>query len=424
LGTFPPQEADDKCARAKALTRTWRSTMRPKPTREWVMLELERLQVRKVSGRLGRKAEKVGSTINNSDDGTDEDDDEEKKSDKNAKNGQNGIHLNSLNTIAEAALLDRDFNMGSSSNMSRHNSSNGLNGMNGMSNDSNPQGSNNNWLSGMPGMGIQTYNSVGNALLNSDNPSQHYEMLKLHHMNLLNEIKETTFLMNLFKKHRLQKSVVQNPSGTPLLDLLRGTPRPSLQEQLQQIQQQQQQQNPQQNQNQHSGQNQQQNQNPQLGQNQQQNQQQQLGQNQQQQQQQQQQNLQQQQQQNLQQNHQHQHQHLNHHQQQNFMSMGMGSTGGNSMNMDNILQQFPNTSDLLSNSSPLHPHSTDGFSQDMPNLKDQVSSNEDSSLLKLKEEIAALQRKAQELETRTSSNDLNGSIQNYSQDRSYGKRKR
>lgn len=55
LGTFPAAEADEKCARAKALTRAWRSTMRPKPSREWVMLELERLNVRVVSGRLGRK---------------------------------------------------------------------------------------------------------------------------------------------------------------------------------------------------------------------------------------------------------------------------------------------------------------------------------------------------------------------------------
>ncbi|EJK70919.1 hypothetical protein THAOC_07683, partial [Thalassiosira oceanica] len=43
LGTFPHHEAEEKCARAKALTRAWRSTMRPKPSREWVMLELERL---------------------------------------------------------------------------------------------------------------------------------------------------------------------------------------------------------------------------------------------------------------------------------------------------------------------------------------------------------------------------------------------
>jgi hypothetical protein len=56
LGTFASVEADEKCARAKALTRAWRSTMRPKPSREWVMAELERLGVRVVSGRLGRKA--------------------------------------------------------------------------------------------------------------------------------------------------------------------------------------------------------------------------------------------------------------------------------------------------------------------------------------------------------------------------------
>jgi hypothetical protein len=56
LGTFPGNEADEKCARAKALTRAWRSTMRPKPSRDWVMMELERLGVRVVSGRLGRKA--------------------------------------------------------------------------------------------------------------------------------------------------------------------------------------------------------------------------------------------------------------------------------------------------------------------------------------------------------------------------------
>jgi hypothetical protein len=34
--------------------------MRPKPTREWVMVELERLGVRVVSGRLGRKAGEDG----------------------------------------------------------------------------------------------------------------------------------------------------------------------------------------------------------------------------------------------------------------------------------------------------------------------------------------------------------------------------
>jgi hypothetical protein len=60
LGTFQASEADEKCARAKALTRAWRSSMRPKPSRDWVMLELERLGVRVVSGRLGRKAGEDG----------------------------------------------------------------------------------------------------------------------------------------------------------------------------------------------------------------------------------------------------------------------------------------------------------------------------------------------------------------------------
>ena len=34
--------------------------------------------------------------------------------------------------------------------------------------------------------------------------SRHYEMLKLHHMNLLNEIQETTLMMNLYQQQQLQ----------------------------------------------------------------------------------------------------------------------------------------------------------------------------------------------------------------------------
>lgn len=33
---------------------------------------------------------------------------------------------------------------------------------------------------------------------------RHYEMLKLHHMNLLNEIQETTLMMNLYQQQQLQ----------------------------------------------------------------------------------------------------------------------------------------------------------------------------------------------------------------------------
>lgn len=39
----------------------------------------------------------------------------------------------------------------------------------------------------------------------SVNPNAHYEMLKLHHMNLLNEIQETTLMMNLYQQQQLQQ---------------------------------------------------------------------------------------------------------------------------------------------------------------------------------------------------------------------------
>ncbi len=41
----------------------------------------------------------------------------------------------------------------------------------------------------------------------SVNPNQHYEMLKLHHMNLLNEIQETTLMMNLYQQQQQQQQV-------------------------------------------------------------------------------------------------------------------------------------------------------------------------------------------------------------------------
>ena len=40
-------------------------------------------------------------------------------------------------------------------------------------------------------------------------PSQHYEMLKFHHMNLLQEIQETTMMMNLYQQQMLQEQQEQ-----------------------------------------------------------------------------------------------------------------------------------------------------------------------------------------------------------------------
>mmetsp|Transcript_10270 Transcript_10270/g.18173 ORF Transcript_10270/g.18173 Transcript_10270/m.18173 type:complete len:487 (+) Transcript_10270:102-1562(+) len=235
LGTFPSAEADEKCARAKALTRAWRSTMRPKPTREWVMAELERLGVRVVSGRLGRKA------------GEDDDDPQ-------AKPPQVDVRS------AGVPAMDRKNSMGWGSNadldslMQRRSSSLGLSMLN---DDMNRRSS----LSSLgPVLGLDAGNmgdptmpphrplvgggaaaayeaaradhyaqkreeqqrrasSLGLGAMGggggmpqmglSVNPNQHYEMLKLHHMNLLNEIQETTLMMNLYQQQQLQQQQQQ-----------------------------------------------------------------------------------------------------------------------------------------------------------------------------------------------------------------------
>lgn len=55
LGTFSASEAAEKCNRAKALTKKWRTTMVPKPDVEWVKKALERLNIRVVNDRPGRR---------------------------------------------------------------------------------------------------------------------------------------------------------------------------------------------------------------------------------------------------------------------------------------------------------------------------------------------------------------------------------
>ena len=51
LGTFPIAEAKRKAEEAKQLTKLWRTTKKVRPSREWVIDELERLHVRIVSSR-------------------------------------------------------------------------------------------------------------------------------------------------------------------------------------------------------------------------------------------------------------------------------------------------------------------------------------------------------------------------------------
>lgn len=302
LGTFPLAEADEKCAKAKALTRAWRSSMRPKPSREWVMLELERLQVRVVSGRLGRKEGEKDSSDDVSDasenDGevvkkkTDEPPKGERKAKKLKKSKKEmssdsdddseklGKHGSSINaSLLDAAnserggsnkLTDKNF----SKTAQRRNSSLGLalslsanatvgnnireslaasnegssagesSGFGGQSNrpyvggasasayeaaradyyriqsekkETGNSANHRDTSDSKPPQGLGDmstgFNFVGSSAMGSSlpqlglsvNPNQHYEMLKLHHMNLLNEIQETTLMMNLYQQQQLQQ---------------------------------------------------------------------------------------------------------------------------------------------------------------------------------------------------------------------------
>ena len=67
------------------------------------------------------------------------------------------------------------------------------------------------------GMGTMSSGGINNnnmpAFGLSVNPNQHYEMLKLHHMNLLNEIQETTLMMNLYQQQQLQQQQQQQGGG-------------------------------------------------------------------------------------------------------------------------------------------------------------------------------------------------------------------
>mmetsp|Transcript_7753 Transcript_7753/g.15542 ORF Transcript_7753/g.15542 Transcript_7753/m.15542 type:complete len:405 (-) Transcript_7753:70-1284(-) len=243
LGTFPASEADEKCAKAKALTRAWRSSMRPKPSREWVMLELERLGVRVVSGRLGRKAGEEG------------DDGSAGAPDKKGMGASPNQGQMNPGMAGVGGGMPRNNSMGWGSDAdltnliaSRRNSSLGLSMMNdtmgrrgslsslgqiiGLDDAAMPphrpfvgggaaaafEAARHDHFTQKSAEQQRRASSLGLGSLGgggmsgmgmSVNPNQHYEMLKLHHMNLLNEIQETTLMMNLYQQQQLQQQQQQ-----------------------------------------------------------------------------------------------------------------------------------------------------------------------------------------------------------------------
>jgi hypothetical protein len=195
--------------------------MRPKPSREWVMLELEQLGVRVVSGRLGRKAGEEGDEASAG----------EKKGMAMPSQAMAGGGMAAQAMGADGGMpRNNSMGWGSEADLSnllqsRRNSSLGLS----MMNDTMGRRGSLSSLIGLEGdptmppyrpfvgggaaaafeakrhdhllqesakqqrrtssLGLGSLGGGGISSMGmSVNPNQHYEMLKLHHMNLLNEI--------------------------------------------------------------------------------------------------------------------------------------------------------------------------------------------------------------------------------------------
>ena len=279
MGTFFIGEADEKCARAKALTRAWRSTMRPKPTREWVMVELERLNVRVVSGRsakddeygedggmgmgmgnvpppqnadpnmVGRRGSITASLLNAADmarvsapgsgSGGDWGNSGGFDSGMNQRRTSASLSTSLLGDAKkeeepaphrplvgggsaaayEAARADHYRELAEKKSKGHS----GGNGGGEMVRADPSNGAMSTSVVGMGGGGGPVPSGLGaqgGAMANgggaggglgglSINANQHYEMLKLHHMNLLNEIQETTLMMNIYQQQQLQQQQQQ-----------------------------------------------------------------------------------------------------------------------------------------------------------------------------------------------------------------------
>jgi len=63
----------------------------------------------------------------------------------------------------------------------------------------------------------QPTNLHSNARTLPSDDNQHYEMLKSHHMNLLNELQETTLMMKLYQQQHLQQDLQQEKINNNML---------------------------------------------------------------------------------------------------------------------------------------------------------------------------------------------------------------
>lgn len=248
LGTFSAQEAAEKCDRAKTLTKKWRTTMIPKPDVEWVKSTLERLNIRVVNDRPGRRKKRNINEVESKTKSTSSSPPSQQNllnlaqsRDQAVRNSHNSINLNNMNAEANYHAFGRDVNS-SFSTSGRENT--GLSMGEIFSNSSSHYGGNsqqrdltNSVLSSLP---TNVYNNVSKTRTANQNSlpttntiqiddstimdqrsmtsqqqlasmvfgsSQHYKVLKEHHTNLLKELQETTTLMNMYHQNSTQQNI-------------------------------------------------------------------------------------------------------------------------------------------------------------------------------------------------------------------------
>lgn len=226
LGTFCAAEAAEKCEKAKSLTKKWRATMVPKPDVEWVKNQLEGLGIRVVNDRPGRR--KKEQVIKER---------EERKQKKMkasepaylsanrniADPGDSSIVTGGIGSYSQTfmpLLNDTSSNpFGTSSSLSGSTfppnvSSTSRSFSNEHLNPSFPRRLSNERSPGMAdfnpisasSLGLPNQGRRGSLTLGTGPPDigpspsrQHYQILKEHHDNLLKELQQTTYMMEMYQ---------------------------------------------------------------------------------------------------------------------------------------------------------------------------------------------------------------------------------
>lgn len=249
LGTFSAQEAAEKCNRAKALTKKWRTTMIPKPDVEWVKNTLERLNIRVVNDRPGRRKKRNINEVENSNISSHSSPQQRlmNLAQQQQVRGEqsilprNAMNMNLMNADIYQGLSrgvnpasfpslagDLDRRLSNPSNYGSNSQQRGLanpsvlgslpnpgniynigNSIPGF--DPSPNDLQNEHLSAIHGDASQRSNNTQQQLANLVfGSNQHYEVLKEHHMNLLKELQETTTLMNMYHQTTQSQQSFEN----------------------------------------------------------------------------------------------------------------------------------------------------------------------------------------------------------------------